>query len=67
MKKPKLSTVILYGLCAVIWTIRVVFAVIYREYDTSVFFFVLNALCAGIWIAAFVKWWIVYRSNTDKE
>lgn len=67
MKKPKRSTIILYGLCAVIWTLRAIFAVIYREYDDSVFLFVLNILCSVIWLVTFIKWLIIYRSNTDEE
>ncbi len=67
MKSPKLGTVILYGLCAVVWTVRVILGVVYKEYNDSVIFFVLNILCAVIWIAAFIKWLIKYRSNSDKE
>ena len=40
MEKPKKITVILYGVCAVIWILRVVFAVIEKEYHDSIFFFV---------------------------
>ena len=63
MKKTKKITVILYGVCSVIWILRVIFAVIYKEYDASLFFFVLNVLCSAIWTAAFIKWLIIYRSN----
>jgi len=66
MKKPSRFTLILYGVCAVIWTVRVIAGVVYREYDYSIFIFVLNILCAVIWIAAFIKWLIVYRSNKQE-
>ena len=45
MKKVKLRTVILYGLCAMSWIIRVIVGFIYKEYNSSVFVFVLNILC----------------------
>ncbi len=53
--------VILYGLCAVIWTIRAIAGAVYQEYNDSLFIFVLNVICAVIWIAVFVKWLTEYR------
>ena len=55
MKKPKRITLVLYGLCAVIWSLRVIIGVMYKEYDYSFGFFILNVLVALVWIAAFVK------------
>ena len=66
MERPKLVTVILYGLCAVIWTVRTILGVVYKEYGDSATLFVLNILCAVIWIAAFIKWLIKYRSNKNE-
>ncbi len=66
MEKPKLVTVILCGLAAAIWTVRAILGVVYQEYSDSVFWFVLNELCAVIWIAVFIKWLIIYRSNTKE-
>ena len=66
MKEPKLVTVILFGVAAAIWTVRVILGVGYKEYSDSVFWFVLNVLCAVIWIAAFIKWLKVYRSDTSE-
>ena len=63
MKKPKLITLVLYGLCAVIWSLRVIIGVMYKEYDYSFGFFILNVLAALVWIAAFVKWMLKYRSK----
>ena len=65
MKKPSRLTVILYGVCAVIWTIRVILEVAYQTYNDSVFWFVLNVLCAVIWIAAFVVNLKRYRANQE--
>ncbi|MBQ8024895.1 MAG: hypothetical protein IJ259_00510 [Oscillospiraceae bacterium] len=66
MGKPKLVTVILCGLAATIWTVRAILGVVYQEYRDSVFWFILNVLCAVIWIAAFIKWLKIYRSNTKE-
>ena len=63
MKKPKRITLVLYGLCAVIWSLRVIIGVMYKEYDYSFGFFILNVLAALVWIAAFVKWMHKYRSK----
>ena len=65
MKKPSRLTVILYGVCAVIWTIRAILEVAYQTYKDSVFWFVLNVLCAVIWIAAFVVNLKRYRANQE--
>ena len=46
MKKPSRLTVILFGVCAVIWTIRAILEVAYQTYNDSVFWFILNVLCA---------------------
>ncbi len=66
MKKPKRITLVLYGLCAVIWPLRVIIGVMYKEYDYSFGFFILNVLAALVWIAAFVKWMLKYRSKKDE-
>ena len=66
MERPKPGTVILFGVCAVIWTIRVIAGVVYKEYLDSVFWFSLNAVCAVIWIVVFVKWLRRYRSYSKE-
>lgn len=63
MNKPTRLTVAIFGACAVIWTIRAILEVVYQTYNYSVFWFVLNVLCAVIWIAAFVVNLKRYRSN----
>ena len=64
-KKPiKRLTVVLYGACAVIWTVR---SVLDFAYDQSMFFKVLDPLCAAIWFLAFCKWLKRYRSKDGQE
>ena len=63
MKETKRITVILYGLCAIAWIFRVVFGIIHKEYDYDSIFFILNILITLIWIAAFIRWTIKYRSE----
>ncbi len=67
MKKSSRLTVILFGICAVIWTIRAILDVVYRTYSDTVFWFILNILCAIIWIAAFVINLKRYRSNKGEQ
>ena len=66
MEKPKLATVIIYGLCAVLWIFRVIVGIVSKEFDDSVWFFVLNILGAIIWVSAFIKWLIRYRSDDNE-
>ena len=54
MKKPSRLTVILYAVCAVVWTMRAIQEVIYQTYNNSVFWLVLDILCTVIWIVVFV-------------
>ena len=67
MKKTKRTALVLYGLCAVMWMIRVITGVVHKEYNDSVGFFILNVFTAFIWIAIFVVWMLKYRSGKDKE
>ncbi len=54
MKKPGIGVVILYGICAVIWTARAILEIVYQTYNDSVFWFALNTLCSPLWIIAFI-------------
>ena len=65
MKNPSRLTVILFGMCAVIWTIRAILEVAHQTYNYSVFGFVVNVLCAVIWIALFVVTLKRYRANQE--
>lgn len=53
MKKPSRSVLILYGVCALLWTVRAILEVVYQTYTDSVFWFALTVFCAAAWIAAF--------------
>lgn len=66
MKKPNRLSVILFGICAVIWTFRAILEVFYQTYRISVFWFVLNILCALVWIGAFIVNLKKYRSHQDQ-
>ncbi len=63
MKKTSRLMVILCALCAVVWSVSAIFEVIYQTYNYSLFRFVLNILCALIWIAAFIVNLKRYRSS----
>lgn len=65
VKKPNRLTVMLVALCAIIWSIRAILEVIYQTYNDSIFWFVLNVLCAVIWIIAFFINLKRYRSSKE--
>ena len=67
MKKTSLAAVILVGLAAVIWTIRVVLEIVLKTYNESVFLFVLNVLCTVVWIVSFIVNLKRYRSNRENK
>ena len=67
MKKTSLAAVILVGLAAVIWTIRVVLEIVLKTYNESVFLFVLNVLCSVAWIVVFIVNLKRYRSNRENK
>ena len=66
MKKPSRFVVILYGICAVLWTVRDILEIVFKTYNDSGFWFVMNILCAVLWIAAFIVNLKRYRSNKDE-
>ena len=66
MKKTSLLAVILYGLCAVIWTVRVVLEVVYQTYTYSIPWFILNVFCAIIWTVGFVLNLKRYRAQKEE-
>ena len=63
MKKTSLFVVILYGVCAIIWTARAILEIVYRTYTDSAVMFVLSMLCAVVWVGAFVASLIRYRAG----
>ena len=66
MKKTSRLTVVLIGACAVIWTIRAILEVAYQTYNDSIFWFVMNVLCALVWIGAFAMNLKRYRANKEE-
>ena len=65
MKKPSRFVVILYGMCAVLWTVRAILEIVFKTYNDSGFWFVLNILCAVLWINVFLVHLKRYRTNKD--
>ena len=63
---PK-KTMILYGVCAVLWTAFVVMDVMDRAYAEDVVQFALKAICLPVWIAGFVVMFKRYRKSKDEE
>lgn len=61
-RAASLTSLILEGICAVIWTVRAILEIIFRTYRSSVFWFVLNLLCAVLWIVSFLVNFKRYRS-----
>lgn len=67
MKKISRLNLILFGSCAVIWTIRAVLEAVHQTYQDSVFWFVMNMLCAVLWIAAFIVNMYRYRAQNSQD
>lgn len=65
-KASLLLSVVLYGLCAVIWSIKAVYVVISTPSPTTSFLLASDIPCAIIWIAAFIVQIIRYK-NFNKE
>lgn len=63
MKQPSQLSVILYVLCAVVWTIRAIIEVAYKTYNDSIFWFAINMVCAVMWIVVSIVNLKRYRSN----
>lgn len=66
MKKQNLISGIIYGICAVIWTTKSILDIIYQTHHDSVLGYVLNILCAMVWMAAFLLSMKRYRSTKKK-
>ena len=67
MKKAGCVSVILSGMCAVIWTIRVILDIVNHTVYVPGFGFVLNVLSAVLWIACFVVNLKRYLSNKEEQ
>jgi len=66
MRKINLINVILFGLCAAIWSIKAIYVIISKPYPTDSVLMVLDIFCAIVWIIAFIVSIMRYRSNKDK-
>ena len=66
MKKTRLISVIIDGLCAIVWSVNVICGLVSKAYLTSSFSFILDVLCAVCWIAAFVVRLVELRSLIRK-
>lgn len=67
MKKPSCLLVILYGMCAVVWTVKVILEVANHTNIVPGFWIVLDVLCAVLWIANFVVNLKRYLSNKEEQ
>lgn len=63
MKKPKDSVLVIYGACALIWTILTLTKIPRYMEDNSIILLILNAVCAVLWIVAFVLRYRELRRN----
>ncbi len=66
MKIPSCLGLFLYGMCAVIWTVRATLEIVFKTYNYSIFWFVMNILCAALWIVAFFVNLKRYYFNKDE-
>jgi len=70
MKKEKgeitKAIVILYGMCAVIRTLRAVGDIVRHSYADRPVLSAMNLICTLVWVAAFVVLLIRYRSRKEK-
>lgn len=64
MEKRSRFTVVLYGVCAVLWTIRAILDLVYQTYRYALFSVALNILCAIVWMIAFAVMLNRYRQQT---
>lgn len=70
MEKASLLSVIIYGLCVVIWSVKAVWDVYEVTHGIgfhSTALVVGDALCALIWTAAFIVQIIRYRIKDEDE
>lgn len=69
MKRKKVSytTVILNGLCAFIFTVRAILEVICQTYYDSIFWFVVNIICAILLIIVFAVNLNRYRTSKKEN
>lgn len=64
MKKLKDPTLVIYGACAVIWTLLALSKFLQRSENDSLLIPLLFTLCALLWLVTFVARW---RTNRSKQ
>lgn len=64
--KKKRTTMILFGLCALIWSAKAVYEIVAMQNATAPVMLYLDAACALCWILTFAAAAKRYRSGKDK-
>lgn len=54
MKKLSVTTAVLCGICAILWTVKVVLEITLSVFSVNPFVFILDIACAIIWTCVFV-------------
>jgi len=67
MKKPSRVVVAMYGVCAVLWVIKVISAIVKQTIYVPGFWFVMEVLCAVVWITCFAVNLKRYLSGEEEE
>ena len=63
-KKTDLAIVILYGICAVVWTVLSILEVIvFKTYQDNLLKFIWNVICAIQWVFLFLLSWKRYKNG----
>lgn len=66
-KKVTIVTLIEYGLCVILWGFVLIQASLKKEYDESVFSFVLHILCVILFSSKFIQMCFVYYNQRKKN
>ncbi len=66
-KNVGLTAFILYVLCAVIWSVRLVLEILDHSYRGSEFRIGMDVLCVGLWIVAAIVQYRRYRTEKEKK
>ena len=71
MKKIKCGPIILHGICAILWILRVILSIVCKRYMDDIFSFVIDILCAIVWSGTFYvnlqTYLLTRQSIKDKE
>lgn len=62
-KHPQDPTLLIHGVCAVIWTVLAAFKISQYSQGDPIFLPILYTLCALLWIVVFAKRWWNNRSK----